>query len=174
MFPSREAKYHESMSELFAEHPPKRWELAAKEEPAEKLSIRSDDPVGELDQPNVGSWGKKYGRAPPAQLGEDVEHGAPRAQNPPVIANDMHRVVASGREFWSHRRIRDGLIGLGVEAPRVIAPPDPGGNASSETAVAVPVDEISIAHRFFPSGWAAAVVAVAVVGSFVLPSFRMY
>lgn len=83
----------------------------------------------------------------PTESGEDVERGPPSSQDPPVVAEHMDGTLARRSEFPGHGRIRNGLIRLRVEAPGEITPPDPGGQASSEAAVAVPKHEFSITHR---------------------------
>lgn len=136
------------------------WPNSSREkQPIEENSIRDDDQVSELDKPDHRAQRKKPRDASPTQFGKDVERGPTRPQYLAVAANDMHCTLAGRGEFGGHWWIGNHLKGLGVEALSVIVPPDPGDQATSESAVAVPKNEVSI-HRCRSVGLARHIASV--------------
>lgn len=133
--------------------------LSREKQSIEENSIRDDNQVSELDKPNHRAQREKPRDASPTQFGEDVERRSTRPQNLAVAANDMHCTRAGRGEFGGHWWIRNRLKGFWVEALSVIVPPDPGDQAASEPAVAVPENELSI-HRGRSVGLASHIASV--------------
>jgi len=118
--------------------------LTGKQQSIEKNPIRDHNSVAELDKPDHRRDRKKSGDAGPAEFREDVQRRLSSTQNPAVRAQDMHRKLAGRGELGCHRRIGNVLEGLRGEVRAIVMPPDPGDQATSEPAVAIPEYQVLI------------------------------
>lgn len=102
-----------------------------------------DRPVAELDESGQSRHSAQSGRPGPARLIEDEEHRLTGSEDLSTRRNHVHGLFAGRSEGGIGQRPWGFLKRGQLEAPRVVLPPDPGGNPPSETSVAVPKDDVT-------------------------------
>ena len=119
---------------------------AAKEHAIPENPVVGDHSVAEFDHPDEGWECQQGGGFRVAKAPEYVEGGPAGCDHPAVCAHDVERARARLRELRRHRRIRNLLVGPDVEDFFGVVPPEPGGDAASESSVAVPGDQVAVIH----------------------------